>query len=89
MDTCNSTSRRLPHLILHARKCLLKGLSPKQNRAIPPLNYDRAYQLAEKFPEMPISINGGFTETGDIANALERVDGCMIGRKGILKFFLE
>ena len=89
MDTCNSTSRPLPHLILHARKCLLKGLSPKQNRAIPPLNYDRVYQLAEKFQEMPISINGGFTETGDIANALDRVDGCMIGRKGMLEFFFE
>ncbi|KAI7856973.1 tRNA-dihydrouridine synthase [Circinella umbellata] len=81
VDTCNSTSRPIPHLILHARKCLLKGLSPKQNRAVPPLNYDRVYQIAEKFPEIPISINGGFTETGDVANALNQVDGCMIGRK--------
>ena len=60
----------------------LKGLSPKQNRSIPPLNYDRVYQLAKSFPDLLISINGGFTEVQQVKEALTQVDGCMIGRKG-------
>ncbi|KAI9499512.1 tRNA-dihydrouridine synthase [Zychaea mexicana] len=81
VHTVNSTSRPLPHLIVHARKCLLRGLSPKQNRSIPPLMYDRVYELSEKFPELPMTINGGFDNTDKISMALDRVDGCMIGRK--------
>lgn len=72
----------LPHLIVHARKCLLKGLSPKQNRTIPPLNYERVYALAESFPDLPITLNGGIAEAHQAADALHKVDGCMIGRRG-------
>ncbi|KAI8884441.1 dihydrouridine synthase, partial [Backusella circina FSU 941] len=81
VNTLHICSRPPPHLIVHARKCILKGLSPKQNRIIPPLNYDRVYELASAFPQLPITINGGYTETQDIKVALDRVDGCMIGRK--------
>jgi tRNA-dihydrouridine synthase A len=77
-----------PHLIVHARKCILKGLSPKQNRSIPPLNYDRVYELSRAFPNLPITINGGFTEVNQIKSVLEKVDGCMIGRKGNIMFYL-
>ncbi|KAI8148949.1 tRNA-dihydrouridine synthase [Fennellomyces sp. T-0311] len=77
----SNTHRPLPHLIVHARKCLLRGLSPKQNRSIPPLNYDRVYRLAETFPRLPITINGGFNEIDSINMSLDRLDGCMIGRK--------
>lgn len=76
------STRPPPHLIVHARKCILKGLSPKQNRSIPPLNYDRVFELSNAFPGLPISINGGFTEVDQIKSVLEKVDGCMIGRKG-------
>lgn len=72
----------MPHLIVHARKCLLKGLSPKQNRTIPPLNYDRVFEISKAFPHLPISINGGFTEPTQIEGALNQVDGCMVGRRG-------
>ncbi|CEG84575.1 hypothetical protein RMATCC62417_18356 [Rhizopus microsporus] len=71
----------LPHLILHARKCILKGLSPKQNRSIPPLNYKRVFEIAKSFPDLPISINGGFNDVSQIKEVLTKVDGCMIGRK--------
>ncbi|KAI8076381.1 dihydrouridine synthase-domain-containing protein [Gilbertella persicaria] len=75
------TSKPPPHLIVHARKCILKGLSPKQNRSIPPLNYERVYQLVETFPDLVVSINGGFNTVESIQKALDKVDGCMIGRK--------
>lgn len=71
-----------PHLIVHARKCILKGLSPKQNRTVPPLKYQTVYDLANLYPLLPITINGGFTTTDSIKTALHQVDGCMIGRKG-------
>lgn len=77
------TTRPPPHLIIHARKCILKGLSPKQNRSIPPLNYERVFELASAFPHLPLSINGGFNQTDQIKSVLNKVDGCMIGRKGI------
>lgn len=76
------TTRPPPHLIVHARKCILKGLSPKQNRSIPPLNYERVFDLSKAFPDLPITINGGFTTVEQIKMMLEKVDGCMIGRKG-------
>ncbi|KAI7876916.1 FMN-linked oxidoreductase [Lichtheimia hyalospora FSU 10163] len=80
VDTIHK-SNTMPHLIVHARKCILRGLSPKQNRSIPPLDYDRVFQLADTFPDIPISINGGFTEANKVKQVLDRLDGCMIGRK--------
>ncbi|KAG2196199.1 hypothetical protein INT47_004725 [Mucor saturninus] len=81
VQTLMKSDKPPPHLIVHARKCLLKGLSPKQNRSIPPLNYDRVFELSRAFPNLPMSINGGFTEVDEIKSVLEKVDGCMIGRK--------
>ncbi len=68
------------HFIIHARKAWLKGLSPKENREIPELNYDRAYSLKRDYPHLSFSINGGI-ETLEQANQhLEHVDGVMVGR---------
>ena len=67
-------------LIVHARKAWLKGLSPKDNRTIPPLNYDRVYRLKQRFPALPVSINGGITDLDAAQEHLERVDGVMLGR---------
>jgi len=67
-------------LIVHARKAWLDGLSPKQNRDIPPLDYDRVYRLKRALPDVPIIINGGIRSI-DQANAhLAHVDGVMLGR---------
>ncbi len=66
--------------IVHARKAWLKGLSPKQNREIPPLAYDRVYRLGEAFPELNFVLNGGLTEVEAALAELERVDGVMLGR---------
>ncbi len=68
------------HLIIHARKAWLKGLSPKENRDIPPLDYDRVYRLKRRLPDLPISINGGFASADAITSALEVMDGVMLGR---------
>lgn len=67
--------------IIHARKALLKGLSPKENREIPPLNYERAYRVKETWPELEISINGGFRDMNSVEEQLNHVDGVMIGRE--------
>lgn len=67
-------------LTVHARTATLGGFSPKQNREIPPLNYDIVYRLKETFPEKQIEINGGIKTFGAIANHLEKVDRVMIGR---------
>ena len=66
--------------IIHARKALLKGLSPKDNREIPPLNYGRIYNLKENFPDLEIIINGGIKSTQDVLTHLNKVDGVMVGR---------
>lgn len=66
--------------IIHARKAWLKGLSPKQNREIPPLCYDVVYQIKRDFPHLTIIINGGIKTTDDIDAHLQSVDGVMIGR---------
>ncbi|MGB1547326.1 MAG: tRNA dihydrouridine(20/20a) synthase DusA [Alphaproteobacteria bacterium] len=67
-------------VIVHARKAYLKGLSPKENRSVPPLRYDTVYRLKADFPELEIVLNGG-VETLDAAEAhLAHVDGVMIGR---------
>jgi tRNA-dihydrouridine synthase A len=67
-------------LIVHARKAWLSGLSPKQNREIPPLDYPRVYRLKADFPDLPIAINGGFTEDRQVFDQFGRVDGVMLGR---------
>ncbi len=67
--------------IVHARKAWLKGLSPKENREIPPLQYERVYQLKQEFPELAIVINGGITTLEQCQNLLQHVDGVMIGRE--------
>lgn len=66
--------------IIHARKAWLNGLSPKENREVPPLEYDKVYQLKYDFPHIEIIINGGFTTNQNILNQLDHVDGVMIGR---------
>ncbi|MFM1842395.1 MAG: hypothetical protein RLZZ490_1131 [Cyanobacteriota bacterium] len=65
---------------IHARKAWLQGLSPKENRTIPPLRYDVVYQLKQDFPELLIEINGGITSIEQIQQHLTQVDGVMIGR---------
>lgn len=68
------------HFIIHARKAFLKGLSPRENRDVPPLIYDRAYHIKRDFPQLEISINGGIQTLNQAQEHLEQVDGVMIGR---------
>ena len=68
------------HFIVHARKAWLKGLSPKDNRDIPPLDHDRVHRLKQRCPELQISINGGIADLTGCARHLEAVDGVMLGR---------
>ena len=65
---------------VHARKAWLQGLSPKENRDVPPLRYEDVYRLKQEFPHLFIEINGGITNLEQISNCLNRVDGVMIGR---------
>lgn len=67
--------------IVHARIAILEGLSPKENRTVPPLNYERVYQLKREFPELTIDLNGGLTDIELVDEALEHIDGVMIGRQ--------
>lgn len=67
--------------IVHARNAWLKGLSPKDNRDIPPLRYAQVYQLKRDFPELVIVINGGVTTTEQVQQHLMQVDGVMLGRE--------
>jgi tRNA-dihydrouridine synthase A len=67
--------------ILHARKAWLKGLSPKENREIPVLDYARVKDVKEKYPHLRIILNGGLTDTAQIEEQLEILDGVMIGRE--------
>jgi len=66
--------------IIHARKAWLSGLSPKQNREVPPLDYPRVYRLKEDYPELAIVINGGIADLDGVQRHLGRVDGAMLGR---------
>ena len=66
--------------IVHARNAILKGLSPKQNREIPPLQYDKVYRLKADFPDLEIIINGGIDNIADCHQHLIQVDGVMLGR---------
>jgi tRNA-dihydrouridine synthase A len=67
--------------IVHARNAILKGLSPKENREIPPLRYAFAYQLKRDFPQLEIIINGGIKTLAEIDSHLQHVDGVMLGRE--------
>lgn len=67
--------------IVHARNAWLKGLSPKENRDIPPLRYEIVYQLKKDFPELTIVINGGIKNNAEIQEHLAHVDGVMVGRE--------
>ncbi len=73
-------SAGLETLIVHARKAWLHGLSPKENREIPPLNYPRVHQLKREFPGLRIVINGGIADVGAASSQLAHVDGVMLGR---------
>ncbi len=67
-------------LTVHARKAWLQGLSPKENRDIPPLDYDRVYRLKQARPDLPIAINGGIRSFAEVREHLKHVDGVMLGR---------
>ncbi|MCG8018124.1 MAG: tRNA dihydrouridine(20/20a) synthase DusA [Candidatus Thiodiazotropha sp. 'RUGA'] len=67
--------------IVHARKAWLQGLSPKENREIPPLHYETVHQLKRDFPDLQIIINGGITTLEQVEQNLKKVDGVMIGRE--------
>jgi len=69
------------HFIVHARKAWLTGLSPKQNRDVPPLDYERVYQIKNDFKKLEISINGGIKSFAEANDHLQRIDGVMIGRE--------
>ncbi|MCC7347463.1 MAG: tRNA dihydrouridine(20/20a) synthase DusA [Variibacter sp.] len=67
-------------LIVHARKAWLKGLNPRENREIPPLDYDRVYRLKAAYPRLPVILNGGVASLESAASHLAPVDGVMMGR---------
>ncbi|MDQ0471027.1 tRNA-dihydrouridine synthase A [Labrys wisconsinensis] len=68
-------------LTVHARKAWLKGLSPRENRDIPPLDHDRVYRLKAAHPDLPVAINGGIRSVAEWREHLARLDGVMIGRE--------
>ncbi|WP_205620366.1 tRNA dihydrouridine(20/20a) synthase DusA [Arsukibacterium perlucidum] len=74
--------------IVHARKAWLKGLSPKENREIPELDYPRVHQLKQDFPQLNISINGGIKTLDDVRYQLQLVDGVMVGREAYTNPYL-
>ncbi|MFN3964738.1 MAG: tRNA dihydrouridine(20/20a) synthase DusA [Silanimonas lenta] len=78
VDTVAATGCR--RFIVHARKAWLQGLSPKENREIPPLRYEWVHRLKRERPDLVVSLNGGLRETDDLRAQLARVDGVMIGR---------
>ena len=67
--------------IVHARNAWLKGLSPKENREVPPLRYELVHRLKRDFPQLTICVNGGITQGEEVAAQLEQLDGVMIGRE--------
>lgn len=69
------------HFIVHARKAWLSGLSPKQNREVPPLDYQRVYNIKNDFSSLEISINGGIKTYEEVNSHLQHIDGVMIGRE--------
>ncbi|MGI9199582.1 MAG: tRNA dihydrouridine(20/20a) synthase DusA [Woeseiaceae bacterium] len=74
--------------VVHARKAILEGLSPKENRTIPPLNHERVFQLKRDYPELCIVLNGGIKSITDVDAALTQVDGVMIGREAYQNPFI-
>ncbi|MCE3269507.1 MAG: tRNA dihydrouridine(20/20a) synthase DusA [Burkholderiales bacterium] len=74
--------------IIHARNAVLSGLSPKQNREIPPLRYDFVYRLKQDFPQLEIIINGGIKTTESIQEHLKHIDGVMLGREAYYNPYL-
>ena len=81
LEFLNTISKAKPdRYTIHARSAILKGLSPKDNREIPPLDYDMVYRLKKEFDYLNIEINGGFKSIDSIKDALTKVDGVMIGR---------
>lgn len=66
---------------VHARNAWLKGLSPKENREVPPLRYDIVYRLKHEFPDLTFALNGGLATNGQVHEALAHLDGAMIGRE--------
>ena len=79
VDTLSAAGCR--KFIVHARIAILDGLSPKENRTVPPLNYERVYRLKDANPEIDIVLNGGISEIGHVEDVLRHVDGVMIGRQ--------
>jgi tRNA-dihydrouridine synthase A len=67
--------------LVHARNAWLSGLSPKENREIPPLRYEQVYQLKKDFPQLTICINGGIKTSAEVREHLQHVDGVMVGRE--------
>jgi len=68
-------------VIVHARKAILKGLSPKQNREVPPLDYARAWRVKQEFPALTVVVNGGLRTVPQVAEQLAHADGVMLGRE--------
>ena len=68
-------------VIVHARKAVLKGLTPKQNREVPPLDYARAWRVKREFPSLTVVVNGGLRTVPQVAEQLEHADGVMLGRE--------
>jgi tRNA-dihydrouridine synthase A len=75
-------------VIVHARKAILKGLSPKQNREVPPLDYARAWRVKQEFPELAVVVNGGLRTVPQVAEQLAHADGVMLGREAYHNPFL-
>ncbi len=73
-------SRGCNHFVLHARKAWLSGLSPKENRDVPPLNYERVFQIKRDFPHLMIGLNGGISDVKAGLDHLQHVDSVMLGR---------
>ncbi|HUD85057.1 MAG TPA: tRNA-dihydrouridine synthase, partial [Xanthobacteraceae bacterium] len=76
----NIEQARADALIVHARKAWLKGLSPKENREVPPLDYERVYRLKAAHPQLTVILNGGVADVEQALAHLDHVDGVMMGR---------
>ena len=85
---CTIAATGCTTFIVHARKAWLKGLSPKENREIPPLQYEKVYRLKQEFPHLEIIINGGITTLEQSKQLLEHVDGVMVGREAYANPYL-
>jgi tRNA-dihydrouridine synthase A len=78
---CANVEAGCDTFVVHARKAILAGLSPKENRTVPSLDYERVYKLKREFPDLVIILNGGITSIDECRSHLEHVDGVMIGRQ--------